>query len=128
MIHHVGIVAERPADAWIGLAAIEPVALVASGFVPEFECRCFVFRVGDGETLLEIVVPTGGKLLQWLKERGTSLHHIAIRVSDVRAAGDQYLALGAKLISNEPVRGVNGWLVNFVHPSFCGLLIELVQE
>lgn len=130
MIHHVGVVARepQPAGLWVVLSTAGQPELVGSTRIERWECECFAYRVG-GETLVEVVVPWGGALQAWLDERGVpSLHHVAVGVADVRAAAAAVVAAGGRLVSPEPVVGVNGWLVNFVHPSYAGILLELVEE
>ena len=65
----------------------------------------------------------------FLARRGPGLHHLAYRVSDVRAALDHLGAEGARLIDRTPRPGSRGTTVAFVHPrSVAGVLVELVQE
>lgn len=134
MIHHVGVVT-HPIELGFGSQLLNifgtlgkrPV-LLGSKYIKEFDCYCYMYRVGDG-SLLELVSPKGGKLLDWYNEHGQhSLHHIAIAVDDIVKETARLRELGVPILTENPVVGVNDILVNFIHPSHCGVMIELVQE
>jgi methylmalonyl-CoA/ethylmalonyl-CoA epimerase len=56
------------------------------------------------------------------------MHHLCLRVDDIRAAMDRLAAEGHRLLSDEPQQGAHGCLVCFVHPaSTGGVLLELSQ-
>jgi methylmalonyl-CoA/ethylmalonyl-CoA epimerase len=84
-----------------------------------------------GEPRIELLEPTGpetpvGKFLQ---KRGPGIHHVAVRVPDIRAALARLKGEGARLIDAEPRVGAGGCLVAFVHPQTAGgVLLELVEE
>ncbi|MCA1614507.1 MAG: VOC family protein [Acidobacteria bacterium] len=60
---------------------------------------------------------------------GPGIHHVAVRVEDIRAALARLKARGARLIDDEPRAGAGGCLVAFVHPqSAGGVLLELVEH
>ena len=83
-----------------------------------------------GETRLELLEPTGpdSPIAHHLERRGPGLHHLCVRVDDIRTAIDGLRGLGYRLLSEEPQAGAHGCLVCFVHPkSTGGVLIELSQ-
>lgn len=127
MIHHVGVVTLTP-DAVLNLLAIAGSVpkLTASGLIDAWQCECRLYDLG-GETTFEIVIPFGGKLMEWYQERGTTLHHVAVAVRSIDEACEDMRALRIPLISPTPVVGIAGMRVNFVHPSHCGVLLELVE-
>src|SRR6185436_357876 len=56
------------------------------------------------------------------------LHHITLRVDDIRAALDQLKARAVRLVDEAPRPGAEGALVAFIHPSAAhGVLVELKQ-
>jgi methylmalonyl-CoA/ethylmalonyl-CoA epimerase len=57
------------------------------------------------------------------------IHHICYEVSDIKAARDQLMSQGARVLgSGEPKIGAHGKPVLFLHPKdFCGTLVELEQ-
>jgi glyoxylase-like metal-dependent hydrolase (beta-lactamase superfamily II) len=63
-----------------------------------------------------------------VEKRGPGLHHITLRVDDIRAALEQLKARGVRLVDEQPRPGADGALVAFVHPSAAhGVLVELKQ-
>lgn len=84
-----------------------------------------------GETHIELLEPLSqdspvGKFLQ---KRGPGIHHLAVRVTDIRASLAQLKEKGTRLIDETPRPGAGGCLVAFIHPSSAnGVLLELVQH
>ena len=84
-----------------------------------------------GESRIELLEATGDNspITSFLEKRGPGIHHIALRVSDIRRALAQVKASGARLIDETPRTGAGGCLVAFIHPSATGgVLIELVEQ
>jgi methylmalonyl-CoA/ethylmalonyl-CoA epimerase len=84
-----------------------------------------------GETHIELLEPLTPEspVGKFLDKRGPGIHHIAIRVEDIRAALGQLKQKGARLIDETPRIGAGGCLVAFIHPSSTnGVLLELVQR
>jgi methylmalonyl-CoA/ethylmalonyl-CoA epimerase len=84
-----------------------------------------------GEPRIELLEPTGpaSPVAKFLEKRGPGIHHIAVRVADIRATLTRLKAEGARLIDEEPRTGAGGCLVAFVHPSSSGgVLLELVEH
>src|SRR5919106_2122507 len=71
-----------------------------------------------GEPRVELLEPTGPDtpVARFLEKRGGGIHHIAVRVPDIRAALARLKEGGARLIDEAPRRGANNCLVAFVHP------------
>ena len=84
-----------------------------------------------GETHIELLEPLSqdSPIGKFLKKRGPGIHHVAVRVTDIRASLAQLKQKGARLIDETPRTGARGCLVAFVHPSSTnGVLLELVQH
>lgn len=84
-----------------------------------------------GETKIELLEPLSpnSPVGKFLDKRGPGIHHIAVRVSDIRATLAQLKEKGTRLIDEIPRVGAGGCLVAFVHPSSAnGVLLELVQH
>jgi len=84
-----------------------------------------------GETRIELLEPTGqdSPIAKFLEKRGPGIHHIAVRVADIRATLAGLKESGARLIDETPRVGAGGCLVAFIHPSTTnGVLLELVEE
>ncbi len=83
-----------------------------------------------GGPRLELLEPTeaDSAIGRFLEKRGEGLHHLALRVPDLKGAVERLKAAGARLL-NEPRPGAGGHLYVFVHPSStCGVLLELIQD
>lgn len=96
--------------------------------VPEQGVR--VAFLSAGGTRLELLEPLGedSPIARHLERRGPGLHHVALRVPDIRASMASLREAGFQLLSEEPQRGAHGCLVCFVHPrSAGGVLLELTQ-
>jgi methylmalonyl-CoA/ethylmalonyl-CoA epimerase len=84
-----------------------------------------------GETRVELLEPTSeaSPIAKFLEKRGAGLHHIAVRVDDIRATLKRLKEQGLRLIDEVPRRGAGGCLVAFIHPSSAhGVLLELVEH
>jgi len=126
-LDHIGIAVSSLAEGvefydalGLDLEGVEEVAEqgVKVGFLP----------VGDGR--LELLEPTGetSPIAKHLERRGPGLHHICLRVDDIRASMAALAERGYRLLSDEPQAGAHGCLVCFVHPkSTGGVLLELSQ-
>jgi methylmalonyl-CoA epimerase len=83
-----------------------------------------------GESALELLEATAddSPIAKYVARRGPGLHHITLRVDDIRAALAQLKAKGVRLIDEAPREGAHGSLVAFIHPSSAhGVLVELKQ-
>jgi methylmalonyl-CoA epimerase len=84
-----------------------------------------------GESHIELLEPLteNSPVGKFIEKRGPGIHHIAVRVPDIKAALAQLKAKGTRLIDETPRVGARGCLVAFVHPSSAnGVLLELVQH
>src|SRR5437868_12018592 len=83
-----------------------------------------------GESRLELIEATSqnSTIARFIAKRGEGLHHVCLRVPDLRAAVAQMKAEGVRLVSEEIKVGAGGHRYIFVHPeSSGGVLIELVE-
>ncbi len=83
-----------------------------------------------GQAALELLEATSpdSAIARYVEMRGPGMHHITLRVEDVRAAIAQLVSRGVRLVDREPRVGAEGALVAFIHPSSAhGVLVELKQ-
>jgi methylmalonyl-CoA epimerase len=128
-IDHIGIATSKIDDA---LALWRDALGLQVDFTEEVtEQGVRVAMLPIGETHIELLEPLSedspvGKFLQ---KGGPGIHHVAIKVSDIRASLAELKEKGTRLIDEIPRRGAGGCLVAFVHPSSAnGVLLELVQQ
>ena len=96
--------------------------------VPAQKVRAHFVPVGASSLELLQATAPDSPIAKFLETRGPGLHHITLRVDDIRAALAGIAARGGRLIDPEPRPGVEGSLVAFIHPSSAqGVLIELKQ-
>ena len=84
----------------------------------------------SGAAALELLEADGADsaIARYVEKRGPGLHHITLRVEDIRAALAQLKARGVRLVDEQPRPGAEGALVAFIHPSAAhGVLVELKQ-
>lgn len=128
-IEHLGIATRRLDEAigfWrdaLGLEVVETEEVV--------EQKVRVAMLPVGESRVELLEPTSedSPIAKFLDKRGPGIHHIAVRVDDIRSTLARLKAQGARLIDESPRNGAGGSLIAFVHPSSTnGVLLELVEH
>src|ERR1700730_12799110 len=97
--------------------------------VAEQKVRVAMLPIGESRIELLEATSEDSPIARFLEKRGPGIHHVAVRVDDIRAALASLKAKGTRLIDEEPRTGAAGCLVAFVHPSSAeGVLLELVQK
>jgi methylmalonyl-CoA epimerase len=128
VLDHIGIAVKDVAEAMafyrdaLGLNVEAPEDVVSQ------HVRARMVRVGGpGLELLEATAPESA-IAKYIERRGPGLHHVTLRVEDLRAALAHLKTRGVRLIDEQPRPGAEGALVAFIHPSAAhGVLIELKQ-
>jgi methylmalonyl-CoA/ethylmalonyl-CoA epimerase len=127
-IDHIGIATEGIDEAlglWRDVLGLE---VASTEDVAEQGVRVAMLSIGESH--LELLEPLGPEtpVGKFLRKRGPGIHHVAIRVPDIRASLVHLKEQGIRLIDEHPRLGAGGCLVAFVHPSSAnGILLELVQ-
>lgn len=128
-IEHIGI-ATRSLDEALGFwRDALGLQVTHTEIVEEQGVRVAMLPVG--EPRIELLEPThaDSPVARFLEKRGAGIHHVAVRVDDIRAAISRLKESGARLIDESPRVGAGGCLVAFVHPSAAGgVLLELVEH
>jgi methylmalonyl-CoA epimerase len=128
ILDHVGIAVKNLDEA----LAFYRDALALHVDVPEevSSQRVRAHFIPTGQAALELLEPSAADsvIARYVEKRGPGLHHITLRVDDIRAALEQLKARGVRLVDEQPRPGAEGALVAFVHPSAAhGVLVELKQ-
>ncbi|MDX6577619.1 MAG: methylmalonyl-CoA/ethylmalonyl-CoA epimerase, partial [Blastocatellia bacterium] len=128
-IDHIGIATRGIQDAMtfyrdaLGLEVSEPEE------VADQKVRVAMLPIGESRIELLEGTSDDSPIARFLEKRGPGIHHIAVRVDDIRVALANLKEKGARLIDEEPRKGAGGCLVAFVHPSSTGgVLLELVEN
>ena len=126
-IDHLGIAVKSLAAA---KAIYEKLGLsVSSEETVEAE-QVRLVMVPVGESRLELLQPTSenSTIAKFIATRGEGLHHVSLRVPDLRAAVERLKNDGVRLVSEDIKVGAEGHRYVFVHPSSAaGVLLELVE-
>lgn len=128
-IEHIGIATRALDEALLFWRDALGLEVAHTEVVEEQKVRVAMLPVG--EPRIELLEPTGSDspVAKFLEKRGAGIHHIAVRVDDIRATLSRLKERGARLIDESPRVGAGGCLVAFVHPSSAnGVLLELVEH
>jgi methylmalonyl-CoA/ethylmalonyl-CoA epimerase len=129
-IDHIGVAVENLDEAVVLYRDVLGFHFDGTQTLNERKIKIASFRVGT-ETHIELVQPLSRDIsvAKFLETRGEGIHHIAVKVKNIKAALEEYKRKGLKLIDEEPKPGAGGSSVAFVHPkSTRGVLLELVER
>ena len=128
-VDHIGIATHQIDDA-LGLWR-DALGLKIDSTEEVAEQGVRVAMLAIGESHIELLEPLtqDSPVGKFLRKRGPGIHHVAVKVADIRAVLAQLKEKGTRLIDETPRIGAGGCLVAFVHPSSVnGVLLELVQH
>ena len=90
--------------------------------------RAHFIPVGQSSIELLEATASDSAIAKYVEKRGPGIHHITLRVPDIRAALARLKARGVRLVDEQPRPGAEGSIIAFVHPSAAhGVLVELKQ-
>jgi methylmalonyl-CoA epimerase len=124
---HLGIAVKSLAEA---KSIYEKLGLTVSDEETVEHEQVRVVMVPVGESRLELLEATSSDstIAKFIAKRGEGLHHVCLKVPDLRAAVARLKKDGVRLVSEEIKTGAGGHEYVFVHPSSAGgVLLELVQ-
>ncbi|MEW5983560.1 MAG: methylmalonyl-CoA epimerase [Acidobacteriota bacterium] len=129
VLDHVGIAVRDIDEALAFYRDALGLEIDAPEDVPSQGVRAHIVPVG--ESALELIEATApdSPVARFTEKHGPGVHHITLRVDDIREALTRLKGKGVRLIDEEPRPGAGGALVAFVHPSSAhGVLVELTQR
>ena len=127
-IDHIGIAVKNLQDALNQYEKILDKPTVQIEEVPSEKVR--VAMIAVGETRIELLEPLSedSTIAKFITERGEGVHHIALRVEDIKSSIAKLSEAGLRVVYPEPRPGSHGKTITFLHPkSTKGVLIELCQ-
>ncbi|HEY0098443.1 MAG TPA: methylmalonyl-CoA epimerase [Pyrinomonadaceae bacterium] len=128
-IEHIGIATHKIDDALAFWRDALGVRVLETEEVAEQGVRLAMLPVGESRVELLEPINESSPIAKFLEKRGPGIHHIAVRVDDIRATLAHLKEQGVRLIDDAPRTGAGGCLVAFVHPSAAsGVLLELVEH
>ena len=128
VLDHLGVAVESLAKAVDFYE--RTLGLSVSGYETISQEKTNVALLPLGGTRIELLEPTetDSPIGKFLAKRGAGLHHICLRVPDLRATVARLQERGVRLVNPEPAVGAGGHLYVFVHPeSTGGVLLELAE-
>ena len=128
VLDHVGIAVQ---DLGKALAFFhDELGLEVEATEEVFSQRVRAHFIPTGQSAIELLEATASDsaIAKYIEKRGPGIHHITLRVPDIRATLAQLKTRGVRLVDDEPRPGAEGALVAFIHPSAAhGVLVELKQ-
>ncbi len=128
-IDHIGIATrgiDEAARFWREALALD---ITETEEIAQQKVRVAMLALGGSRIELLEATSDDSPISKFLERRGPGIHHLAVRVDDIRETLAELKQKGARLIDEEPRVGARGCLVAFVHPSSTGgVLLELVQQ
>jgi methylmalonyl-CoA epimerase len=126
-IDHLGIAVKSLASA---KTIYEKLGLAVSPEETVEQEQVRLVMVPVGESRLELLEATSenSTIARFIAKRGEGLHHVCMKVPDLRGAVERLKKDGVRLVSEEIKIGAGGHQYVFIHPaSTGGVLLELVQ-
>jgi len=128
-IDHIGIATNGIEDASTVYRDLLGIEATETEEVSGQKVRVAMLPIGESRIELLEATSADSPISKFLTKRGPGVHHIAVRVEDIRTSLADLKSKGARLIDEEPRAGAGGCLVAFIHPSSTGgVLIELVEN
>jgi methylmalonyl-CoA/ethylmalonyl-CoA epimerase len=128
ILDHVGIAVKDVSEALAFYRDALGLEIEAPEDVASQRVRAYFIPIG--ESALELLEATAddSPIAKYVAKRGPGIHHITLRVDDIRAVLARLKEKGVRLIDDVPRPGAHGSLVAFVHPASAhGVLVELKQ-
>ncbi len=130
-VDHVGILCARSKEsssisAWRKLEVLPTFR----GFVKAYSAYCQFLAVPGDDVEIELIVPSPESVLnKRLEERGSGLHHVALRVSGLEEMVHNMAVEGVEFVGGGIQEGARPQMkIAFIHPQETGgVLIELVE-
>ncbi len=88
-----------------------------------------IYDTGSGKIELLVSKYPDSPISNFIKKRGTGIHHICLTVEDIDQTIEYLKANKIKLIGDKPTIGAENYKVIFIHPrSTGGILVELAEK
>ena len=129
-VDHIGIASES-VEASSGFWELLGFKPVDEHVNYEQGVRIKILEGSGSSSRLELLEPLGPDtpIGRFISKRGIGIQQIAVRVGDIESTISLLMESGVRMIDEQPVRGVSGSMIAFVHPSSAGgVLVELVEH
>jgi len=129
-VDHVGVAVKNLEEAINVYRDVLGFKLLGVHVLEDRKVRIAFLSTG-GETQIELLEPLGGDspVAKFLENRGEGIHHIAVKVDDIKGVLEDFKKRGVVLVDEKPRAGAEGRKIAFIHPkSTKGVLLELVMK
>jgi methylmalonyl-CoA epimerase len=128
VLDHIGIAVQNIDEALAFYRDALGLHVEAPEDVTSQRVRAHFIPVGQSAIELLEATASDSAIAKFVARRGPGMHHVTLRVEDIRAALAHLKARGVRLVDDAPHPGAEGALVAFIHPSAAhGVLVELKQ-
>lgn len=135
-VEHIGIAPKDPVKAVEFFESLAGLVCIGKETVEEQKTATTMLHPGDVTNKsiprIEILDGSGfegGPVNAFISKKGGGIHHVALRVDDIKSALQYLASQNVQLIDETPRIGAGGCQVAFIHPkSTGGVLVELVQS
>jgi methylmalonyl-CoA epimerase len=128
VLDHVGIAVRNVDEALAFYRDALGLEIEASEDVASQRVRAHFIPAGESSLELLEATASDSAIAKYVEKRGPGLHHLTLRVDDIREALRVLKARGVRLVDEAPRPGAEGALVAFIHPSAAhGVLVELKE-
>ena len=87
-----------------------------------------IYDTGQGKIELLFSQKRNSTISKFLKKRGPGIHHICLKVENIKTAIEELNEKGVELIDENYSIGAEGYKIIFIHPrSTGGVLVELAE-
>ena len=128
-IEHIGIAVkdlDEGAKFWkeiIGLSHSSTEDIDSQGVITD------IYQTGAGKIELLLSKYPDSHVANFIKKRGTGIHHVCLQVENIEEAIEFLLDNKIRLIGDDYTIGAEGYKVIFIHPqSAGGVLVELAEK
>ena len=129
-LDHIGIAVKSLDEGKPFYEALGIAGEMTTEVVPTEQVKVGFMTLKNGSRI-ELLEPTSPEspIAKFLTKRGPGIHHICLRVTDIRQVMKKLKDKGLRVLSDEPKPGAHNCLVAFVHPASAGgVLVELSQK
>ncbi len=129
-VDHIGVGVNKLDEAITLYCDVLGLRLEGIHMVEEQKVRVASLSTG-GETRIELLEPTESEspVAKFIERRGEGVHHIALKVRNIKAVLEELKEKGLKLVDEKPRMGVDGAKIAFIHPkSTKNVLLELCER
>ena len=128
-LDHIGFAVENIDKSSILFEKIFNTKPSQTEFVKTENVKTTFFKIGESK--IELLEGTGenNPINNFIKKRGSGIHHIAIEVNDIKEELKRLKKEGFNPINDSILKGANNKLISFLHPKETeGVLIEICQK